>query len=176
MEFNLIVGSTDFESSRRIAAERHSNPYFKHRMTPVQRLPKEATDRIATAVAAAEQKTSAELKVIVLRYCWTDIREKAKSIFYKHELHKTKDRNAVLFLLVLVNREFLVYGDQGIHDKVEEDFWPHVCNAMREKFQAESVVDGLCTGIERVGEQLATYFPRTSDDVNEVADEVVHED
>ena len=145
-------------------------------MKSVNRLPKEATDRIAKAVAAAEQRTSAEVKVLVLRYCWTDIREKAKSLFYKHELHKTKDRNAVMILLVLVNREFLVYGDKGIHEKVEEDFWLKVCNAMREKFQAGNLVEGLCTGIELVGEQLATNFARAEDDVNEVSDEVIHED
>ncbi|WP_168205261.1 TPM domain-containing protein [Bythopirellula goksoeyrii] len=137
---------------------------------------KEASDRITEAVSAAEYRTSAEIKVIVLSYCWTDIREKAESLFYKYELHETQDRNAVMILLVLVNHEFLVYGDKGIHEKVEEDFWSTVCSAMREKFQAGNLVDGLCTGVERVGDQLATYFPRAEDDVNEVTDEVVHED
>ena len=142
----------------------------------VYKLPEEATERIAKAVSAAEQRTSAEIKVIVSRYCWTDLREKAKSLFYKHQLHKTKDRNAVMILLVLVDREFLVYGDKGIHEKVDEDFWLKVCNVMREKFQAGNLVEGLCTGVECVSEQLATYFPRADDDVNEVFDEVVHEE
>ena len=139
------------------------------------RLPKEAIDQIAAAVAAAELRTSAEVKVIVLRYCWADIREKAKSLFYKHELHKTKDRNAVMILQVLVNREFLIYGDKGINEKVEEDFWLNLSNAMREKFQSGNLIAGLCAGVEHVGEQLATYFPR-NDDVNEISDEVVYED
>jgi uncharacterized membrane protein len=139
------------------------------------RLPKEAIDQIAEAVAAAELRTSAEVKVIVLRYCWADIREKAKSLFYKYELHKTKDRNAVMILQVLVNREFLIYGDKGINEKVEEDFWLNVSNAMREKFQSGNLIAGLCAGVEHVGEQLATYFPR-NDDVNEISDEVVYED
>ena len=140
------------------------------------RLPKEAIDRIAEAVAAAELRTSAEVKVIVLRYCWADIREKAKSLFYKHELHKTKDRNAVMILQVLVNREFLIYGDKGINEKVEKDFWLNVSNAMREKFQSGNLIAGLCAGVEHVGEQLATYFPRNDDDVNEISDEAVYED
>jgi uncharacterized membrane protein len=139
------------------------------------RLPKEAIDQIAEAVAAAELRTSAEVKVIVLRYCWADIREKAKSLFYKNEIHKTKDRNAVMILQVLVNREFLIYGDKGINEKVEEDFWLNVSNAMREKFQSGNLIAGLCAGVEHVGEQLATYFPR-NDDVNEISDEVVYED
>lgn len=145
-------------------------------MKSAHRLPAEATDRIAKAVAAAELRTSAEIKVVVSRYCWQDIRDKAESLFYKYQLDKTKDRNAVMILLVLVNREFLVYGDKGIHEKVDEDFWLQVCSAMQEKFAAGDLVEGLCTGVERVGDQLATYFPRTKDDENEIADEVVHED
>jgi uncharacterized membrane protein len=145
-------------------------------MQAIYTLPNGATERIAQAVAAAEQQTSAEVKVIVLRHCWTDIRDKAKSLFYKHELHKTKDRNAVLILLVLTNREYLVYGDKGIHEKVGEVFWTEVVDAMREKFRDGNLAEGLCAGVARVGEQLATYFPRTSDDVNEISDEVVHED
>ena len=47
---------------------------------------------------------------------------------------------------------------------------------MQEKFQAGDLIAGVCTGVESVGEQLATYFPRADDDVNELSDEVVHED
>ncbi len=145
-------------------------------METVRRLPKEATDRIAEAVAAAERRTSAEVKVIVTRYCWSDIRRKAETLFHKHGLQRTKDRNAVMILMVLVNREFLVYGDKGIHEKVEEGFWLEVRDAMQERFRAGELVEGILAGVERVGEQLAAYFPRAEDDVNELSDEVVHED
>ena len=91
------------------------------RMKSAHRLPKEGIDRIVSAVAAAELRTSAEVKVVVARHCWTDLRDKAKSLFQQHELHKTADRNAVMVLLVLANREFLVYGDRGIHEKVGEE-------------------------------------------------------
>ena len=83
-------------------------------------LSKETQDRVAEAIAAAERKTSAEVKVIVLHYCWTDIRNKAQALFAKHKLRETKDRNAVMILLVLANREFLVYGDKGIHERVDD--------------------------------------------------------
>ena len=145
-------------------------------MKLMRKLPKEATDRISAAVAAAEQRTSAEMKVVVSRHCWIDIREKAKSLFYKHELHKTKDRSAVMILVVLVNREFLVYGDRRIHEKVEEGFWLKVRDTMQEKFRDGELLEGLCMGVEQVGEQLARYFPWAEGDVNEVSDEVVHED
>lgn len=142
----------------------------------MHKLSNNAAERVAEAVAAAEQQTSAEVKVVVLRYCWRDLREKAKSLFYKHQLHKTKDRNAVMILLVLVNREFLVYGDVGIHEKVDDDFWLKVRDAMREKFIEGDLTEGLCAGIQCVSEQLAVHFPRTHDDANEISDEVIHEE
>ncbi len=145
-------------------------------MEIVRRLPKEATERIAEAVAAAEKRTSAEVKVIVDRYCWSDIRQRAHTLFHKHGLHQTKDRNAVMILLVLVNREFLVYGDKGIHEKVDDGFWIEVRDAMQERFRAGELVEGILAGVERVGEQLSAHFPRADDDVNELSDEVVHED
>ncbi len=139
-------------------------------------LPEATKVLVAEAIAAAERKTSAEVKVIVLRYCWTDIRNKAQALFTKHELQVTEDRNAVMILLVLANREFLVYGDKGIHERVEKGFWLTVRDAMQEEFRAGRLPEGLCAGIFQIGEQLAEYFPRVEDDVNELSDEVVHED
>jgi len=139
-------------------------------------LSQQQMNRVAEAVAAAESSTSAEVKVVVLRHCWVDIREKAKRLFYKHQLHRTKDRNAVMILLVLANREFLVYGDQGIHQRVGEEFWGSVRDTMLETFRSGDLTEGLCKGIACVGEQLARHFPRGDDDVNEISDEVVHED
>ena len=129
------------------------------------------TDCITKAISAAKQQTSTEVKVMVLRYCWPNLRDKAKSLFSKHEFHKTKGRNAVMILLVLINREFLVYGDKGIHE-VKENFWLNVCNAMAEKFQIGDLIEGLCTGVVRVGIQLATYFPRANDDAIEISENV----
>jgi uncharacterized membrane protein len=134
-----------------------------------------ADEKIAASVAAAEQRTSAEIKIVILRYCWRDLREKARLLFHKHNLHRTRDRNAVMILLVLVNREFLVYGDSGIHEKVPDNFWLTVRDAMQEEFQAGKLVEGLCVGIARVGAELATHFPRSDSDVNEISDTVIHE-
>jgi uncharacterized membrane protein len=145
-------------------------------MKPILRLPSEATGRIADAVAAAEQRTSAEVKVVVLGHCWTDIRTKAKALFYKYELHNTKDRNAVMILLVLANREFLVYGDKGIHERAEEGFWLRVRDSMQKKLFEGQLVEGILAGVEQVCEQLVKHFPRVEHDVNEISDEVVHED
>ena len=142
----------------------------------MHQLPQEVSEKIPALVAAAERKTSAELKVVVLRYCWIDIHTKAKSLFRKHGLHLTKARNAAMILLVLANREFLVYGDEGIHQKVGEGFWTGVRDVMQRELQAGKMLEGLAAGIQLIGDQLAVHFPRDVHDSNEVPDQVVHDE
>lgn len=145
-------------------------------MKQEHRLSAEAIDRIAKSVAAAELKTSAEIKVIVLRYCWTDLLRKGQELFEKHRLHLTQDRSAVMILMVTVNREFLIYGDKGIHERVDERTWRGIRDAMAEKFKSHDLVAGLCLGVDLAAEKLATFFPHSSTDVNEIPDEVIHEE
>ena len=61
------------------------------------RLSNDDAEAIKTAVSEAEAKTSAEIKVIVHRYCWDDIRNAARRLFYRNGLQNTPERNAVLF-------------------------------------------------------------------------------
>ena len=139
-------------------------------------LTKEASERIANTIQEAENRTSAEIKLVVIRHCWTDIKSKAAKIFKKYELGKTKQRNCVLVLLVTANREFLIYGDQGIHEKVGPDFWEDTSRLMMTRFKDGAFGDGICEAIKRVGEKLACHFAYQADDENEISNEVVHED
>jgi len=79
--------------------------------------------RINSTIKDAERKTSAEIKLVIARHCWTNIKVKASKIFKQLGLDKTKERNCVLILFIVTNREFLIYGDQGIHEKVGQGFW-----------------------------------------------------
>ena len=92
------------------------------------------TAAVNTAVGEAERKTSAELKVVIARHCWGDLKAKARNLFGELGLDKTEKRNCVLVLLVTTNREFLIYGDEGIHARVGQGFWDDVCEQMREAF------------------------------------------
>jgi len=127
---------------------------------------------VADAIAAAERRTSAEIKLILVRHCWSDICAKAEHIFRKHGLHNTKARNAVLILLVTTNREFIIYGDQGIHERVGQDFWDDVRDGMAERFRLNQFAEGLCEAVGRIGEKLAAHFPWTETDENEIPDAV----
>ena len=136
----------------------------------------EENRQIEDAIASAEKTTSAEIKVVVVRHCWTDIKTKAASIFRKHQLDRTALRNCVLILLVTTNHEFLIYGDEGIHQKVGQGFWDDVRDEMTSLFKQDRFGDGLAVAVQRIGEKLEHFFPRQDDDVNEVSDEVIHDE
>ena len=137
---------------------------------------KEETEQVADTIKKTERQTSAEIKLVVVRHCWLGIKNKAARIFKKFDLDKTEQRNCVLILLVTTNREFLIYGDQGIHEKVGQDFWQDTSHKMASKFKVGEFGDGVCEGIKLIGEKLAYYFPYQAGDKNEISDEVTYED
>jgi uncharacterized membrane protein len=133
------------------------------------------TTAIGAAIKDAERKTSAEVKVVLARHCWGSIKRKARKIFGELGLDRTEQRNCVLLLLIVSNREFLIYGDQGIHEKVGQGFWDDVCRQMLDAFRQNQFADGICQGVRLVGEKLAQHFPHQRDDVNEISNEIVYQ-
>ena len=137
--------------------------------------PKES-DQVLAAVADAEKASSAEVKLIIARYAWMGIKKKAAILFRKHGLHRTEQHNCVLVLVVTTEREFLVYGDEGIHQKAGQDFWDEVRNSMGAAFAQDRMGEGLACGIRLIGEKLAEHFPRQDNDRDEIADEVGYDE
>jgi len=141
---------------------------------PKRLLAEEETGRVNAAVAEAERATSAEVKVVLARHCWGDIKVKARRIFKDLGLDRTQQRNAVLLLFVVANREFILYGDEGIHAKVGQGFWNDVRDEMTAAFGRDAFGDGIAQGVRRIGEKLAQHFPRRQDDVDEIPNEIVY--
>lgn len=132
------------------------------------------TAAIHAAVTEAERTSSAELKVVLARHCWGDLKVKAHRVFRDLGLDRTDQRNCVLVLLIVANREFLIYGDAGIHAKVGPDFWKDVRDAMASAFREDQFGEGIGLGVQRIGEKLARYFPHQRDDVDEISNAILY--
>jgi uncharacterized membrane protein len=141
---------------------------------PGKFLCKAETSAVNAAIKQAERRSSAEVKVVLARHCWGDIKAKAHRIFRDWGLDRTAQRNCVLLLFVVANREFLIYGDEGIHSQVGADFWNDVRDEMAEAFRRDECGAGIARGVQRIGEKLAQYFPWQRDDVDEIPDEIVY--
>jgi uncharacterized membrane protein len=127
---------------------------------------------IAHAVREAEARTSAEIRVHLDHRCREDALRKAVAVFERLGMHKTEDRHGVLIYVAVTDRKLAVIGDQGIHERVGEDYWRRVVAVVTDHFRSERPRDGFLHAIGDVGEMLARHFPRRPDDRNGLSDEV----
>ena len=130
-------------------------------------------DRIQRAIAAAEKRTSGEIRVSVAPWFWGNIDKAAARAFERMGMTKTRDRNAVLFFVVPSRRSFVVLGDEGIHRRVGQEFWDELARTLSDHFAQARFTEGLLLGVETAGERLAQYFPYDpGTDRNELPDRV----
>lgn len=132
----------------------------------------EEQERIVSAIAEAEKNTSGEIRVHLESKCTTEVLDRASHVFAKLHMHKTKERNGVLFYLATENHKFAILGDAGINRKTGSDFWDKIKTGMAEEFSKGNFTDGLVNGILEAGEQLKVHFPYQSDDVNELPNDI----
>ena len=137
-----------------------------------QRFSADEKQVIANAIKNAELNTSGEIRVHIEPKCKEDVLDHAAFIFEKLEMHKTENRNGILFYLSLDDHKFAVIGDVGINQKVGDEFWETIKNEMIPLFKEDKMVAGLAMGIEKSGIELKKYFPYQSDDKNELDDEI----
>jgi uncharacterized membrane protein len=130
--------------------------------------------KINSAIKEAESKTSGEIKLVMARHCWGKMEAKAAKIFRKLGLDKTKERNCVLILFIVTNREFLIHGDHGIHERVGQEFWDDIRDKMVAAFRQDEFGEGISQGVFLIGEKLSLYFPYQRDDIDEISDEIIY--
>lgn len=132
----------------------------------------EQKQQIQAAVKEAEEATSGEVRVHIDTHCDEDVLDRAAWIFKKLEMHRTAERNGVLFYLAVADRKFAVIGDAGINERVPDGFWDCIKNLLRNNFSQGRFTEGLSEGIKLAGRQLKSHFPRKEDDKNELRDEI----
>ncbi|MCE1166765.1 MAG: TPM domain-containing protein [Sphingobacteriia bacterium] len=132
----------------------------------------EQKERIRLAIMDGELNTSGEIRVHIEEVCEEDVMDRASYVFGKLSMHKTKERNGVLFYLAFKNRKFAIIGDAGINAVVDADFWNEAKHRMLVQFREDKFTEGLIAAIEQVSQQLKQHFPRQRDDVNELSDEI----
>ena len=133
---------------------------------------KEQQARILASVGEAEMATSGEIRVHIETSCTEDVLDRASWIFKKLGMHKTTERNGVLFYLAVSDRKFAIIGDAGINAKVPVGFWDEIGALLQKNFREGKFTEGLAEGIVLAGKQLKTHFPFSKDDVNELSDEI----
>ncbi|MBI4394823.1 MAG: TPM domain-containing protein [Candidatus Omnitrophica bacterium] len=132
----------------------------------------EERSRVVEAIRSAEAKTSGEIRVHLERCSRGEVVGHARKMFERLGMTNTKNRNGILIYFSIADHTFAVLGDQGIHERVGDQFWKDVAFEIQNAFSRGEFLEGLIAGIHQIGESLKIYFPRESGDINELPDEV----
>ena len=130
---------------------------------------------IIEAIQNAERMTSGEVRVFVESKCsYMDAIDRAAELFFQLEMQKTDDRNAVLLYVAMKDRQLAVFGDEGIHKKVGNEYWNNEVHKMITNFNRENYAAGISEVVKDIGEALTKNFPYNNDtDKNELPDDIV---
>ena len=141
-------------------------------MTQKEFLAKLDQERIVAAIAAAEKKTSGEIRVHIQPKAGDDIRNFAERTFERLGMTKTALRNGVLLFIASEQQRFAILGDKGIDEKVPGGFWDDIATKLTIRFKAGEFTEGIVDAIHAAGENLGRYFPRATNDVNELTNDI----
>ncbi len=72
----------------------------------------------------------------------------------------------------VTNKRFAIIGDRGINSVVREGFWDEIRELLKVNFTDGRFTEGLTAGILLAGQQLKTFFPVATDDINELPDTI----
>ena len=135
----------------------------------------EEQEQLVEAIRKAETNTSGEVRLFIESHCrYMDALDRAAELFFSLKMNETRERNATLIYLAVKDRQAAVFGDEGIHSKVGASYWQHVVTQMLGRFQGNQLAEGICQGINDLGNALHTHFPYNREtDKNELPDEIV---
>lgn len=130
---------------------------------------------IVKAIRHAERQTSGEVRVYVESRCnWVNAIDRAVEVFFSLKMDKTEQRNGVIVYVAIKDRQLAVFGDEGIHRKVGNEYWNKVVEEMLASFNTNNYAEGISNCVIQIGEALRTHFPFDRDtDRNELPDEIV---
>ena len=140
-------------------------------------LSKEQEKTVMNAIKEAETNTSGEIRVHIEDRCKIgDPIKRAIEMFGELHMHETELRNGVIVYVAIKDHKLAVWGDEGIHKKVSQNFWNDVLATVQKYFSAKDYETGLSEAILMIGDKLKEYFPYQSNDVNELLDDISYGD
>lgn len=135
-------------------------------------LTQEEEREIVKAICVAEKNTSGEIRVHIEKTTTLDAFDRAKEVFHQLKMDETQLKNGVLIYVAVEDKTFVICGDQGINDIVENDFWNTTKEIMVANFKEGNFKQGLINGILSAGEELKKHFPWAENDTNELSNEI----
>lgn len=135
-------------------------------------------EAIASCVHEAESRTAGEIRVHINQKLLPlqTARKQAVRVFHQLAMDQTRDRTGVLLYVTIQERRFEIVADRGVDSFVQQGTWENIARSIRKRIQEKGLAAGICSGVEQIGEILASHLPRKEDDVDELANEISFDD
>lgn len=147
--------------------------WLRGRLTP------DDLDAIARGITDAEARTSGQIRVhleprVPRKHFGRSLAplDRAREVFARLGMHRTRDRNGVLVYIALRDRKLAIVGDDGVHARVGDDYWERLRDGMIDHLKREAPRDAIVHAVRDLGATLAQHFPHRPDDVDELPNTV----
>lgn len=134
-------------------------------------LSKEEQEKLSKIISEIEKFTDAEVRVHIEVYCKIDPLKRAAQVFKKLKMHKTDNRNAVLFYIASKDSKLAIWGDTNIHAKLGQRFWEKEISLMQEHFRNGHFYQGIKAALIEISSKLHEHYPYLNDK-NELSNEI----
>lgn len=86
------------------------------------------------------------------------------------KLQPTRGHTGVLIFVSLDEDQAAVIADKGIAEKLDPAYWQLPHSLIEKAMQKGRHAEGIIEAIQEIATQLAQFFPREADDINELSD------
>lgn len=127
---------------------------------------------LVEAIKTAEDHSTGEIRIHIDSNTDENNAAAAIDVFKTLRMDKTSERNAVLFHVNFEQHYLTIIGDEGIHEKVHQNFWDTMHDTMTSEFTQGNYYKALYNAVMETGIELKKYFPILGENPNELPNEI----
>ena len=127
---------------------------------------------LVEAIQTAEDHSTGEIRIHIDSNTEGNNAQIAFEVFKRLCKNKTVAKNAVLFHVNFEQQYLTIIGDEGIHEKVHQNFWDQMHDRITQEFMKGNFHDGLKNAVLETGLELKKYFPISGENPNELSNEI----
>lgn len=127
---------------------------------------------LVECIRLAEEQSTGEIHVHIDSNTQENNAQVAFDEFVSLCKGKTAELNAVLFHINFQQKYLTIIGDEGIHQKVKQNFWDTLHDEITEGFAQKKYYEALALAIEKTGSKLKKHFPIKGENKNELPNEI----
>jgi putative membrane protein len=96
--------------------------------------------------------------------------------FFRHHLHETRARNAILIFVSWEEKYVTIIADKGINERVQQSDWDDLITGFVTAIKADDMANGFLSIIGGAGDLLIKHFPVDSPKTDELPNHLIELD